>query len=248
MTKVNKVDKTERNLAAGIRIREATKKVWDERRKKSQDEQFAWTIANWVPSEELARGINKVIDASNKKKELPVQFAENWHGELQRLGFKAVWRHCQRYAVVFSLEDTRDAIAEAVASLWEEGKLQASLEHDALSLSREDKIQFCWTVVNAYRRYIHPGKKQSEITLEVILGMEEFYQWRPNSPEEELNWIELKESLRQTLSKTDYAACQLLLQGYSNWQAARLLKIDRRTLRRRLDRLPSGKLLKILRT
>jgi hypothetical protein len=245
MAKV-KVNKMERNLAAGERIREASKRIWEERRKKNQDAQFAWTIANWVPSEEKARGINKVIEA--KKKELPpIQFAKNWNGELQRLGFKAIWRHTKRYGIAFSLEDTRDAIAEAVASLWEEGKLQASLEHDALSLSREDKIQFCWTVVNAYRRYIHPGKKQSEITLEVILGMEEFYQWRPSGPEAELRWIELKESLRQTLSNIDYATCQLLLQGYSKGQAARLLKLDRRTLRRRLDRLPAGKLLKILR-
>ena len=102
MAKV-KVNKMERNLAAGERIREASKRIWEERRKKNQDAQFAWTIANWVPSEEKARGINKVIDAANKKKELPVQFAENWHGELQRLGFKAIWRHCQRYGVAFSI-------------------------------------------------------------------------------------------------------------------------------------------------
>jgi DNA-directed RNA polymerase specialized sigma24 family protein len=181
------------------------------------------------------------------KEELPVQFAKNWNGELHRLGFKAIWRHCNRYVVAFSLEDARDAVAEAVASLWEEGKLQATLEQDELSLSREEKIRFCWDTVNAYRRYIHPGKTQTEFSLEVILGMEEFYQWRPNGPEAELSWIELKESLRQTLSNMDYAACQLLLQGYSKGQAARLLKMDRRTLRRRLDRLPAGKLLKILR-
>lgn len=193
------------------------------------------------------RGINVILEAANRKKEVPIQFAENWHGELNRIGFKAVWRHCKRYSIVFSLEDTRDAIAEVIASLWEEGKLEASLEHDALSLSREDKRQFCWDVVNAYRRYIHPGKKESEFTLDVILGTESYYQWQPSRPEEELEWIELKESLRQTLSRTDYTACHLLLQGYSKGQAARLLKLDRRTLRRRLDRLPSGKLLKILR-
>jgi DNA-directed RNA polymerase specialized sigma24 family protein len=194
------------------------------------------------------RGINVILDASKRKKEIPVQFADNWNGELQRIGFKAVWRHCNRYGVAFSLEDTRDAVAEAVASLWEEGKLQATLEHDALSLEREEKIRFCLEAIRAYRRYIHPGKKQSEFTLDVILGMERYYQWQPNSPEEELNWIELKESLRQTLSNMDYAACQLLLQGYSKGEAARLLKLDRRTIRRRLDRLPAGKLLKILRT
>jgi hypothetical protein len=246
MAKV-KLDKMERNLAAGERIREASKRIWDERRKKSQDAQFAWTIANWVPSEELARGINKVIEA--KKKELPpIQFAKNWHGELQRLGFKAIWRHCQRYSIIFSLEDARDAIAEAVANLFEEGKLQASLEQNKLSLEREKKIMFCWDAIHAYRRYIHPGKKQSDVALDVILGMEEFYQWRPAGPEAELSWIELKESLRQTLTRTDYAACHLILQGYSKGEAARLLKMDRRTIRRRLDRLPSGKLLKILRT
>lgn len=246
MAKVNKVDREERILNAASMLRESAKRIWDERRAKNQDAQFAWTIANWVPSEELARGINKVLDASKRKKELPVQFAENWHGELQRLGFKAIWRHCQRYGVAFSIEDVRDAIAEAVASLWEEGKLQASLEQNKLSLEREKKIMFCWDAIHAYRRYIHPGKKQSEITLDVILGMEEFYQWRPAGPEEELNWVELKESLRQTLSNMDYAACHLILQGYSKGQVAGLLKIDRRTLRRRLDRLPAGKMLKIL--
>ena len=247
MAKRKKVDREERITIAAIKRRHKVKALWEERRKKSQDAQFAWTIANWVPSEELARGINKVLDAA-KKKELPVQFAENWHGELQKLGFKAIWRHCQRYSIVFSLEDARDAIAEAVANLFEEGKLQASLEHDALSLEREEKIRFCWEAIRAYRRYIHPGKKQSEFTLDVILGTERYYQWRPESPEKQLEWIELKESLRQTLTRVDYAACQLLLQGYSKGEAARLLKMDRRTIRRRLDRLPSGKLLKILRT
>lgn len=242
-----KVNKEERCFHAAVKIREAAKEVWAERRRKSQDAQFAWAIANWVPSEELARGINKVLDASKRKKELPVQFAENWHGELQRLGFKAIWRHCQRYGVAFSIEDVRDAIAEAVANLFEEGKLEASLEQNKLSLEREKKIMFCWDAIHAYRRYIHPGKKQSDVTLDVILGAEDYYQWRPEGPESLLGWVELKESLRQTLSRTDYAACQLLLQGYNKEQVAKLLKIDRRTLRRRLDRLPSGKLLKILR-
>lgn len=243
-----KVNKEERCFHAAVKIREAAKEVWDERRKKNQDAQFAWTIANWQPSQEKARGINKVIDAANKKKEFPIQFAENWNGELQRLGYKAIWRHCQRYGVAFSIEDVRDAIAEAVANLFEEGKLQASLEQNKLSLEREKKIMFCWDAIHAYRRYIHPGKKQSDVALDVILGMEEFYQWRPAGPEAELSWIELKESLRQTLTRTDYAACHLILQGYSKGEAARLLKLDRRTLRRRLDRLPAGKLLRILRT
>lgn len=242
-----KVNKEERCFHAAVKIREASKRIWEERRKKNQDAQFAWTIANWKPSEEMARGINKVLDAA-KKKDIPIRFAENWHGELQRLGYKAIQRHCIRYSIVFSLEDARDAIAEAVANLFEEGKLEASLEQNRLSLEREKKIMFCWDAIHAYRRYIHPGKKQSEFTLDVILGMEEFYQWRPAGPEAELRWIDLKESLKQTLTRVDYAACQLLLQGYSKGEAARLLKMDRRTIRRRLDRLPSGKLLKILRT
>ena len=247
MAKVNKVDKTERNLAAGIRIRDRVKALWDERRKAYKEYQRAEAVASWVPSEELARGINKVIDAANKKKELPIQFANNWHGELNRIGFKAVWRHCQRYSTAFSIEDTRDAIAEVIADLWAEGELDSSLQRDKLDLSREEKIQFCRDVVNAYRRYIHPGKSQTDITLDVILGMEDYYQWHPEGPESQLEWIETKESLRRTLSNIDYAACHLLVQGYSKGQAARLLKVDRRTLRRRLDRLPAGKLLKILR-
>ena len=246
MAKVYMVDKTERNLAAGERIREASKRIWDERRKKSLDAQFAWALATWVPSEEQARGINKVIEA--KKNALPtIPCANNWHGELNRIGFKAVWRHCQRYSTAFSIEDTRDAIAEVIADLWAEGELDSSLQRDKLDLSREEKIQFCRAVVNAYRRYIHPGKSQTDITLDVILGMEDYYQWHPEGPESQLEWIETKESLRRTLSNIDYAACHLLVQGYSKGQAARLLKVDRRTLRRRLDRLPSGKLLKILR-
>lgn len=242
-----KLDKMERNLAAGVRIRQSAKRIWDERRAKNQDAQFAWTIANWQPSEKLARGINKVIDAA-KKKELPIQFADNWNGELQRIGFRAVWRHCQRYSTAFSLEDARDAIAEAIADLWAEGELDSSLQQDKLDLSRGEKIQFCRDVVNAYRRYIHPGKSQTDLTLDVILGMEEYYQWHPEGPESQLEWIELKESLKQTLSRTDYAACHLLLQGYSKGQVAGMLKLARKTLRRRLDRLPSGKLLRILRT
>jgi DNA-directed RNA polymerase specialized sigma24 family protein len=184
-----------------------------------------------------------------KKKELPLQFAPNWNGELHRIGFKAVWRHCYRFGISFSLEDARDAVAEVVASLWEAGKLQASLEHDKLSLEDEDKVYFCREVVNAYRRYIHSSRKnETDITLDIILGAEKYYQWRPNRPEEEISWIELKESLRQTLSRKDYAACQLLLQGYTKGEAARILKLNRVTLKRRLDRLPAGKLLRILRT
>jgi AraC-like DNA-binding protein len=196
------------------------------------------------------RGINVILDASKRKKELPpIQFAKNWNGELQRIGFRAVWRHCQRYSTAFSIEDTRDAIAEVIADLWERGKLEASLKQNKLDLSREEKIQFCRDVVNAYRRYLHEGKKsQAHLTLDVILGMDDFYQWRPSDPEAELRWIELKESLRQTLSRTDYAACQLILQGYSRDEVAGMLKMARRTLRRRFDRLPAGKLLKILRT
>jgi len=246
MAKRKKIDKEERCFHAAVRRRDRVKALWEERRKAYQAYQRALAVASWQPSEELARGMNVILDAANKKKEVPIQFAENWHGELQKLGFKAIWRHCQRYSIVFSLEDARDAIAEAVANLFEEGKLQASLEHDALSLEREEKIRFCWEAIRAYRRYIHPGKKQSEFTLDVILGTERYYQWRPESPEKQLEWIELKESLRQTLTRVDYAACQLLLQGYSKGEAARLLKMDRRTIRRRLDRLPSGKLLKIL--
>lgn len=244
----SKMDKMERNLAAGIRLRQSAKEVWNERRRKSQDAQFAWAIANWVPSEELARGINKVIEA--KKKELPpIQFAKNWNGELQRIGFKAVWRHCQRYSTAFSIEDTRDAIAEVIASLWEQGKLEASLQQDKLMLAQEERIQFCRSVVNAYRRLIHADQKtKAETTLDIILGMGYFYQWRPGRPEDELRWIELKESLRQTLSPIDYTACHLILQGYSRDEVSGMLKMARRTLRRRLDRLPSGKLLRILRT
>lgn len=242
-----KLDKMERNLAAGVRIRQSAKRIWDERRAKNQDAQFAWTIANWQPSEKLARGINKVIDAA-KKKDLPIQFAKNWNGELQRIGFRAVWRHCQRYSTAFSLEDARDAIASAIADLWAEGELDSSLQQDKLDLSREEKIQFCRDVVNAYRRYIHPGKSQTDLTLDVILGMEEYYQWHPEGPESQLEWIELKESLKQTLSRTDYTVCHLLIQGYSKGQIAGMLKLARKTLRRRLDRLPSGKLLRILRT
>ena len=200
--------------------------------------------------EKKVRGISKVLDAANRnrKKEVPIQFAKNWNGELQRIGFKSIWRHCNRYGVTFSVEDVRDAIAETIADFYEEGKLQASLEQDKLNLSREEKIQFCWDTVTAYRRLIHSGKKQSDIALDVILGAENYYQWQPAGPEAELNWIELKESLKQTLSNIDYATCQLILQGYSKGEAARLLKLDRRTIRRRLDRLPAGKLLKILRT
>ena len=198
--------------------------------------------------ERKVRGINVILEAKKKKKEVPIQFAPNWHGELHRIGFKAVWKHCYRYGIAFSVEDVRDAIAEVVAKFWEEGKLQASLEHEKLMLAQEDKVYFCRNVVNAYRRYIHANKKsQAEFTLDVIVGPEKHYQWRPNRPEEELEWIETKESLRQILNKADYAACHLILQGYSQEEVAEMLKIDRRTLRRRLDRLPSGKLLRILR-
>lgn len=199
--------------------------------------------------ERKVRGISVVLDAGKRKKEVPVQFANNWHGELYRIGFRAVQRHCHRYRTAVSLEDLRDAIADVIADLWEEGKLQGSMQEDKLSLSKEDKIQFCRDVVNAYRRYLHAGEKtKAETTLDIILGIGYFYQWRPAGPEEELRWIELKESLRQTLSRMDYAACQLLLQGYSREEVAELLKVSRWTLRRRLDRLPAGKLLKILRT
>jgi DNA-directed RNA polymerase specialized sigma24 family protein len=200
--------------------------------------------------ERKVRGIDVIVKAAERKKkreQLPLQFAPNWHGELYRLGFKAIWRHCQRYTVAFSLEDTRDAIAEVIADHWEKGKLQASLERDELSFSKEDKRQFCWDTVNAYRRQLHAGKKTQAGALDIILGMGHYYQWRPEKPEDELEWIELKESLRQTLSRADYIACQLLLQGYSRDEIAETLKITRRTLRRRLDRLPAGKLLRILR-
>jgi len=199
--------------------------------------------------ERKTRGINVILEAKNRKKELPIQFAKNWHGELYRIGFRAVQRHCHRYRTAFSVEDVRDAIAEVVADLWEQGKLHASVEQGALSLSKEDKVRFCRSVVNAYRRYLHAGEKtKAETTLDIILGMGYFYQWRPGRPEEELEWIDLKESLRQTLSRTDYTICQLLLQGYSREEAAHLLKLSRKTLRRRLDRLPAGKLLRILKT
>jgi len=201
--------------------------------------------------EKKVRGIDVILRAAERKKnkkEVPVKFAENWHGDLYRLGYRAIQHHCQRYTVVFSLEDARDAIAEVIADLWEKGKLQASLERDELSFSKEDKRQFCWDTVNAYRRQLHAGKKTQVDALDIILGMERYYQWRPESPESAVSWIELKESLRQTLSTTDYAICQLLLQGYSKEEAADMMKITRRTLRRRLDRLPSGNLLRILRT
>ena len=200
--------------------------------------------------ERKVRGIDVIVEAGRKKKkEVPVQFAPNWHGELHRIGYRCIWRHCNRFGVAFSLEDVRDAIAEVVAKFWEEGKLQDTFEEDKLSLEREDKVLFCREVVNAYRRYIHSsGKTQTDVALDLILGAEKYYQWRPSGPEVALNWIETKESLRQILNKADYAACQLLIQGYSKEEVAETLKMDRRTLRRRLDRLPSGKLLRILRT
>jgi DNA-directed RNA polymerase specialized sigma24 family protein len=199
--------------------------------------------------EKKVRGIDVILRAGRKKKkEVPVQFAPNWNGELNRIGCRCIWRHCYRYGIAFSVEDVRDAIAETVAKFWEEGKLQATIERGKLSLEEEDKVYFCREVVNAYRRYIHSsGKSQAETTLDLIVGIEKFYQWRPGSPEEHLEWIELKESLRQVLSRKDYAACQLLLQGYTKGETARLLKLNRVTLRRRLDRLPSGRLLRILR-
>ncbi len=197
--------------------------------------------------EKKVRGIDVILRAGRKKKkEVPVRFADNWHGELYRIGFGAIQRHCQRYIIPFSLEDARDAIAEVVASLWEEGKLQATLEQGKLSLEEEDKVRFCWDAVNAYRRFIHPGKTKADVSLDIILGMGRYYQWRPGSPESELEWVETKESLRQVLSRGDYAACQLLVQGYSKEEVAEILKVTRRTLRRRLDRLPSGRLLRIL--
>jgi len=201
--------------------------------------------------ERKVRGIDIIVKAAERKKkrELPLQFAPNWSGELNRIGFRAIWRHTKRYTIAFSLEDARDAVAEAVASLWEQGKLQASIEQGNLMLAQEDKVNFCRNVVNAYRRYIHAGKKsQAETTLDLIVGTGNYYQWRPGRQEEELEWIELKESLRQTLTRVDYAACQLILQGYNKEEVAETLKMDRRTLRRRLDRLPSGKLLRILKT
>jgi len=198
--------------------------------------------------ERKVRGIDVILKAADrKKKEIPIQFAPNWNGELNRIGYKAVWRHCHRYNIPFSLEDMRDAAAEVVADFFEQGKLDSSLEENKLNLSQEEKIQFCREVVNAYRRQIHFGRKtQAETTLDVIIGMGRYYQWRPNSPEYELEWIETKESLRQVLSRMDYATCQLLIQGYSKEEVAEILKVTRRTLRRRLDRLPSGKLLRIL--
>jgi len=198
--------------------------------------------------ERKVRGIDVILKAADrKKKEIPIQFAPNWNGELNRIGYKAVWRHCHRYNTPFSLEDMRDAAAEVVADFFEQGKLDSSLEENKLNLSQEEKIQFCREVVNAYRRQIHFGRKtQAETTLDVIIGMGRYYQWRPNSPEYELEWIETKESLRQVLSRMDYATCQLLIQGYSKEEVAEILKVTRRTLRRRLDRLPSGKLLRIL--
>ena len=199
--------------------------------------------------ERKVRGIDIIVKAAERKKkrELPLQFAPNWSGELNRIGFRAIWRHTKRYTIAFSLEDARDAIAEVIADLWEQDKLQESLQQDKLMLTQEDKINFCRLVVNAYRRYIHANKKsQAETTLDLIVGTGNYYQWRPGRQEEELEWIELKESLRQTLTRVDYAACQLLLQGYNKEEVAETLKMDRRTLRRRLDRLPAGKLLRIL--
>jgi len=200
--------------------------------------------------ERKVRGIDIIVKAAERKKnkkEVPVKFAENWHGDLYRLGYRAIQHHCQRYGVLLSIEDTRDAIAEVVADLWEEGKLHASAEENKLSLSKEDKRHFCHSVVNAYRRCIHEGKKSQADALDIILGMGHYYQWRPDGPEAALGWVELKESLKQTLSRADYVACQLILQGYNKEEVAETLKMDRRTLRRRLDRLPSGRLLKILR-
>jgi len=199
--------------------------------------------------EKKVRGIDVVVEAGRKKKrELPVQFAPNWHGDLYRIGYGAIWRHCERFKTTVSLEHARDAIAEVIASLWEEGKLQVTLQQDKLMLTQEERIQFCKDVVNAYRRQIHEGQKtKAEFTLDIILGLEKYYQWRPGRPEEELEWIDLKESLKQTLTRVDYAACHLLAQGYSKEEVAETLKITRRTLRRRLDRLPAGKLLRILR-
>ena len=199
--------------------------------------------------EKKVRGIDVIVKAAErkKKKEVPLQFAPNWSGELHRIGYRCIWRHTKRYTVAFSLEDARDAIAEVIANFFEQGKLQRTLQQDKLSLSKEEMIHFCREVVSAYRRFIHSGKTQTDVTLDVILGTERFYQWRPDGPETALNWIELKESLRQTLTRADYAACQLLIQGYTKGETARILKLNRVTLRRRLDRLPSGKLLRILR-
>ena len=198
--------------------------------------------------EKKVRGIDVILRAAERKKnkELPLQFAPNWHGELYRIGFGTIQRHCQRYGVVFSTEDARDAVAETVADFFGEGKLDSSIQQNKLNLSQEDKRHFSWETINAYRRYIHHGKTKAD-ALDIILGTAKFYQWRPNSPQEELEWIELKESMRQTLNRADYAACQLLLQGYTKGETARLLKLNRVTLRRRLDRLPSGRLLRILR-
>lgn len=194
----------------------------------------------------MAKG--KMDRLERKKQEAPVQFAPNWNGELNRIGYRCIWRHCFRYGIDFSLEDVRDSVAEVVANFWEEGKLDSSIQQNKLSLEREDKILFCRQVVNAYRRYIHSsGKTQTDITLDIILGAEKYYQWRPSGPEAALGWVELKESLKQTLGRSDYAICQLLIQGYTKGEAARILKLNRVTLRRRLDRLPAGKLLRILR-
>ena len=125
---MTKVDKVKRNLDAGFKLREAANRVWAERRKTYQAFQRAKAVANWQPSEELSRGINVILDAANKKKqELPVRFAENWHGELQRIGYKAVWRHCNRYGIAFSLEDVRDAIAEVIAPFGKKGSFKLPL-------------------------------------------------------------------------------------------------------------------------
>jgi len=198
--------------------------------------------------EKKVRGIDVILRAAERKKnkkEVPVKFAENWHGELYRIGFGTIQRHCQRYGVVFSIEDARDAVAETVADFFEEGKLDSSIQQNNLNLSQEDKRQFSWETINAYRRYIHHGKTKAD-ALDIILGTAKFYQWRPDGPEAALNWIELKESLKQTLTRADYIACQLLLQGYTKGETARLLKLNRVTLQRRFNRLPAGKLLRIL--
>ena len=199
--------------------------------------------------ERKVRGIDVIVKAAERKKkrELPLQFANNWSGELHRIGYRCTWRQWFRYSIPFSLEDARDAVAETVADFFGEGKLDSSIQQNKLNLSQEDKRHFSWETINAYRRYIHHGKTKAD-ALDIILGTAKFYQWRPNRPEEEISWIELKESLKQTLSATDYAICQLLLQGYNKEEAAGMMKITRRTLRRRLDRLPSGNLLRILRT
>ena len=173
-------------------------------------------------------------------------FSNTKYGRACKIMFRAVYRHCNRYAKAFNVVMVQDSIQETAAEL-----LQERIDLSTSSMDAELAVKISRMSVNAYNRELNRVNKAQETLTCILDETEEQITYKPvtiGQPGKSLLKTELQQAIAACIQPdpVEHTIIRRLVAGYSQKQIAEELRKGVSTIRRRTKEIGTKELRRVL--